>query len=225
MFEKSIGSGDMGTVVTYETCENSSANSSSYSKLKSGNFFCIKDSTSTSLDVYGDFNTCTSACKWYNIVLQKKSNYSSCTKNFDKGRLKLEIVHNNGKLDTSNFSSPWGVSEQVDMFWMDEYTKKEIFMNYRVMELSDSARTFGVPEIENEQTSYRYRVEDIHVDTSEREMINPRIIGNVIADPVFIIYLNASSVKQTYERSYPTLIDTLSNIGGLIEVIGVPFTF
>lgn len=124
-------------------------------------------------------------------------------------------------INVSEFPDAWSYDETVRSYWIDESTRKSIFIPYKQIVLTESARTFGIPSQSTSTTGYK--VEEIFMDVDKRNTSSTNVSSNIYSDPLLIIYFYSSNINDTVKRSYPTFIATMASIGGIIKIIGLPF--
>ena len=101
-------------------------------------------------NVYGDPMFCTD-CQYYKIKIYRRLDTSTdCTANglSDQlpSRTAMEILNAEPHIQISSLSSPWSFTINSKIFNMHEKATKSIYASYSTLQLTDTARNFGIIE-------------------------------------------------------------------------------
>ena len=171
--------------------------------------------------VYGETNFCTN-CQYYYIKMYEKTaaERAKCKRNIEANNIILYIINNNANVNITRFDDPWGHELYTSSLWINTDINKLIYFNYGNKIVSDTARNFG--QISSTKEYSKIFVEKVIMENKNRDSTSINYKAGIYSEPLLELYLMPSIHHAIMDRSYPTFLDTASDIGGIIELITLP---
>jgi hypothetical protein len=177
--------------------------------------FCI-DERQSPTKIYGDSRACEGgSCQYYLLSIKERlTTGKGCSAKFPKNDVVLTFTQNSMHPNPGNFTDPWERHAEGTTYRVDKYKTTYIYQPYDIVRLTTSARLFGLWDASGEEE--RYTPSKPTVDSQYRDPVIDT------AKPLFEIMMYASKRTRSINRGYPTMVDTLSDIGGIMELIFIP---
>ena len=177
--------------------------------------FCI-DEKQTQTKIYGDPQACEDGtCQYYLLSIRERlTTGKGCDSKFPMDEIVLSFTQNTMHANPGNFTDPWEQHTSAETYRVDKHKTTFIYQPYDIVRLTTSARLFGLWDASGEEERYtpgKPRVDSIYRDPVEDA-----------GKTLFEIMMFASKKTISISRGYPTMVDTLSDIGGIMELIFIP---
>lgn len=180
--------------------------------------FCIDESLTTT-KIFGDTQACTDGtCQYYLISIRERiSTGKGCSAKFPMNDAVLTFTQNSVHPNPGNFTTPWRSKPEAVTYRIDKQKTTYIYQPYDTIRMTTSARLFGLWDQSGSEE--KFTPGKARVDSKYRDPVKDSLA------PLFEIMMFASKRTNSINRSYPTMLDTLSDIGGIMELIFIPCAF
>jgi hypothetical protein len=177
------------------------------------------------MPIYGDLPWCNPECQWYtlNIELKKDSDRVSCPVPLVPDNTIINFVGAQSFPNVDDFDKPWKLNESTETVQLSTTLQKRVSFKYQEIKMTTTARQMLFEPMEKVDSRLVYHSSSYDYKTVTA---NASLSADVLL--LTVLYLPTSAQQHT-GRSYRTLIDTLSDIGGfsdiLLMVVGIFYGF
>jgi hypothetical protein len=177
------------------------------------------------MPIWGELPWCEPNCQWYtlNLVLKKDSDRVNCPVSLDPDNVVIQFVGSQSFPNVDDFDEPWTLGQSTETVQLSTTLQKTVNFKYQENKLTTSARRMLFESMEkvDSRLVYHSASYDYKTVAANASLSTDVLLLTVLYTPM--------AAQQHTSRSYRTLIDTLSDIGGfsdiLLMVVGIFYGF
>jgi hypothetical protein len=150
-------------------------------------------------------------------IRERTTTGKGCESKFPMNDAVLTFTQNSVHPNPGNFTTPWSNKPESVTYRIDKHKTTFIYQSYDTIRMTTSARLFGLWDQSGSEEKFTPGL--ARTDSKYRDPDADKV------SPLFEIMMFASKRTESINRSYPTMLDTLSDIGGIMELIFIPCAF
>ena len=165
--------------------------------------------------IYGDPIACEDQCRFYIFSVYQNIDRSGC--NLQINNLKsvhFDFVVYNSVVNPVNYIHPWNYVVDYYGFYMDPNLTKIFSAHFQKNQLTTSSHKFGFLDSED-KIEFRTKMSWFATDFQIKDSANTNLYQY---EPLLQIFMLPDMKDLSVTRTYPTLIDTLGDIGGVTDI-------